>query len=134
MLHILLVEDNPADVLLVREALRLSPINADVLIAYDGEQALRLLMERHFKADLIVLDLNLPRFDGLTILADYRSRHDVPVMVLTSSANPADRERAFGLGVQEYIIKPPSFQGFIKTVQEAIVRLLDKRGSSAVGS
>ena len=134
MLHILLVEDNAADVLLVREAIRTSSIKADVMIAYDGEQALRLLMELKFKPDLIVLDLNVPKFDGFAILEQYRSREGAPIMVLTSSTNPEDTMRAFELGVREYIIKPLSFHGFITTVQEAIARLAGNLGSSAVAT
>src|SRR5438477_5993116 len=68
VLHLLLVEDNPADVLMVREGLRASAIPVDVMIAYDGEQALRLLGEMHFKPDFIILDLAIPKFDGLTVL------------------------------------------------------------------
>ena len=130
MLHILLVEDNGADVLLVREAIRTSSINADVIIAYDGEQALRFLKEFKIKPDLLVLDLNVPKFDGFQILEQYQSCDGGPVMVLTGSTNPDDQKRALEFGVQEYIIKPPSFQGFITTVQEAIARLADNRGSA----
>ena len=122
MLHILLVEDNAADVLLVREAIRNSNVKADVLIAYDGEQALRLLVELKFRPDLIVLDLNVPKFNGFAILEHYRSCDGAPVMVLTCSENPEDKKRALALGAREYIIKPPSFQGFISTVQQAIER------------
>jgi CheY-like chemotaxis protein len=61
MLHILLIEDSPSDVLLIREAIRTSPIPADVMIAYDGAQALRLLGEFQFKPDFILLDLSRSR-------------------------------------------------------------------------
>ena len=65
VLHVLLIEDNTGDVLMVREAIRTSPTKADVVIAYDGEQALRFLTEFKFKPDLIILDLNVPKFNGL---------------------------------------------------------------------
>lgn len=63
MLHLLLIEDNPADVMMIREALRGSPIAADVTIAYDGEQALRLL-EVGPKSDFVILDLSIPKGMG----------------------------------------------------------------------
>lgn len=68
MLHVLLVEDNQGDVLLVREAIRSSSLDADVLVAYDGEQALRFLSQFNFKPDIVLLDLNMPKFSGLQIL------------------------------------------------------------------
>lgn len=77
MLHILLVEDNRADVLLVREAIRTSSIDADVLIAYDGWEALRLLTEPNCKPDLIVLDLCVPKLSGFEIVERYRSPRDL---------------------------------------------------------
>jgi two-component system, chemotaxis family, response regulator Rcp1 len=66
MVHVFLVEDNPSDVFMIREGMRKSPIPADVVIAYDGEEALELIGTFHF--DLVILDLNVPKFDGYTIL------------------------------------------------------------------
>lgn len=122
MLHILLVEDNPADVLMVREGIRMASVKADVLIAYDGEQALRFLNEFKFKPDFILLDLNLPKFNGFSILEQYRAQGGPPIIVLTGSENPSDRARAMELGVSEYIIKPTSFEGFIEAVRDAVDR------------
>lgn len=122
MLHILLVEDNSGDVLMVREAIRTSSVPADVLIAYDGEQALRFLNELHFRPDLIILDLNVPKFNGLEILERYRNHDGAPVIVLTSSINPSERKRAFELGVREYIVKPSDLEAFLKAVRETVER------------
>lgn len=132
MLHILLVEDNPADVMLVREAVRTSHATADILIAYDGEQALRMLSEFRFKPDFIILDLNLPKFSGLQILERYRAREGPPVVVFTSSVNKVERERAFELGVREYLIKPSDLDEFMDTIRGAIERWMpDARATSA---
>ena len=130
MLHILLVEDNGADVLLVREAIRHSSVNADVMIAYDGEQALRLLNEFKFAPDFIILDLNVPKFNGLQILQRYRASDGPPVIVLTSSINPHERQRALELGVKEYLIKSTDIDQYMKTVQDAIERWLPGGASS----
>lgn len=122
MLHILLVEDNPADVMLVREAVRTSNAKADILIAYDGEQALRMLSEFQFRPDFIILDLNLPKFSGLQILERYRAHEGPPVVVFTSSVNKVERERAFELGVREYLVKPSDLDEFMDTIRGAIER------------
>ena len=107
MLHIFLVEDNSArQKLLIRESLRTSPVAADVTIAYDGEQAMKMLSSSDFKPAFILLDLNIPRFDGFTILEHHRKQNGPPVIVFTGSQNPADRERAFDLGAQDYVTKP----------------------------
>jgi len=122
MLHILLVEDNSADVLLIRESLRTSPIAADVTIAYDGEEAVRLLSDADFKPDFVILDLNIPRFDGFKILEYHRTDHGPPVIVFTGSANPADRERAFELGAHDYFTKPMGKRPFIEAIHEILER------------
>lgn len=133
MLHILLVEDNGADVLLVREAIRHSSVKADVMIAYDGEQALRLLNEFKFAPNLIILDLNVPKFNGLQILQRYRASDGPPVIVLTSSINPHERQRALELGVKEYLIKSTDIDQYMKTVRDALERWMP-HGESAVGA
>src|SRR5436305_10101373 len=116
MVHILLIEDNPADVLMIREALRESPIPADVMIAYDGEQAIKLLEQMAFKPDFIILDLNIPKFDGHQILERYHSG-GAPIVVFTSSSNGEDKRRALAGGARDYVIKPTGFRAFMNAVQ-----------------
>ena len=123
MLHILLVEDNAADVLMVREACRTSPIAADLVIAYDGEQALKFMNDLNFKPDFIILDINLPKFDGFSLLERYRATNGPPVVVFSGSKNQADRDRALELGAQEYAVKPMSFRPFVETVHGILERL-----------
>jgi DNA-binding response OmpR family regulator len=120
--HVLLIEDNSGDVLMVREAIRTSPTKADLVIAYDGEQTLRFLMEFKSKPDLIILDLNVPKFNGLQILERYRGNDRPPVIVLTSSVNPTDKARALELGVKEYIVTPTDLDSFLKAVRGALER------------
>jgi CheY-like chemotaxis protein len=133
MLHVLLVEGNGADVLLVREAIRNSQVMADVMIAYDGEQALRLLNEFNFKPDFIILDLNVPKFNGLQILESYRTNEGAPVVVFTSSINPQERKRALELGAREYLTKPSDLDEYMQTVQSALERWLPDASSVADG-
>ena len=98
MLHVLVVEDNPGDIPLINEAVRLFATDAEVLVAYDGEEALRYIEELAFKPNIVFLDLNVPKVDGLEILQRQGSEAGPPIIVLTSSSNPEDRRRALKLG------------------------------------
>jgi two-component system response regulator len=122
MLHILLVEDNPPDVLMAREGIRKSSISADVTVAYDGEQAIRILTDQSFKPDFIILDLNLPKFSGFTLLERYRAEDGPPVVVLSGSNRESDRQRALELGAQPYVVKPLGFDAFVDTVTAIVER------------
>jgi CheY-like chemotaxis protein len=121
MLEILLAEDNPADVYLIREALREHKVECNMRVATDGQQVLQILTGVDSRADgrrpsLIILDLNLPRHDGLEILQhlrDTQSLPGVPVVVLTSSDSPRDRHAANQLGVTRFLQKPSSLEQFL---------------------
>jgi DNA-binding response OmpR family regulator len=122
MFHVLLVEDNPADVLMVREAIRSAEFQADVVIANDGEQALTCLNEFNFKPDVILLDLNVPKFSGFQILERYRSPIPSPVVVFTSSVSPSQRKRAFDLGAWDYVVKPTELDAYQGAVRSLLKR------------
>jgi CheY-like chemotaxis protein len=117
---ILLVEDNPADVLLIREALEEHSIRADIYVLSDGEKAVR-FVETEAKGlahpDLVILDLNLPRKTGREVLQHIRASETlgkVRVVVLSSSDAPRDMEESFRLGITKYIRKPSSLPEFMK--------------------
>jgi CheY-like chemotaxis protein len=119
MPEILLAEDNPADVYLVREALKEHGVQCTVRTAADGRDVLTLLTapDRAWNPDLIILDLNLPRHDGIEILQKVRSTEaiaDVPVVVLTSSDSPRDRTIANDLGATRYVRKPSNLEQFLQ--------------------
>ena len=114
------MEDNPADVLLVREALEEHKVRADVFVVSDGEKAVR-FVEEDVKdlpcPDLIILDLNLPRKTGREVLEHIRASDGlgkVRVVVLSSSDAPKDMEESFRLGIAKYIRKPSSLSEFMK--------------------
>ncbi|GGE44646.1 response regulator [Halopseudomonas oceani] len=123
---ILLVEDNPDDIALMLHALKSNRINTPVMIAEDGEQALQQLYgEQHNKhrqiPALILLDLNLPKLNGLEVLRQLRANDStrlVPVVVLTSSLEQSDRLQAYQSGANSYIRKPVDFDEFVTVAQQ----------------
>lgn len=122
MLHILLADDNPGDVLLIREALRGSSLEADVIVAHNGEQALRFLS--HSKPDVIFLDLNIPKVSGLEFLERSKATETTPVIVLTSSENPVEKKRALELGVRQFITKPIELAEFFQVIRTAMENIV----------
>ena len=120
-MEILLVDDSAADAYLTKLALSEALPNSHVRVAEDGEQALQYLAEAEdYKAavhpDLILLDLNMPRLDGLSLLAhikalpEYRS---TPIIVLTTSNWSSDVDRAYQLGALKYFTKPANWADYI---------------------
>lgn len=123
--EILLVEDNPGDVRLTREALRESKLRTNLHVASDGVEALAFLRRagRYAAAprpDLILLDLNLPRKDGREVLAEIKADEDlrtIPVVILTTSRAEADIVRTYNLHANAYVTKPVDLDQFITVVQ-----------------
>ena len=127
--NILLVEDNPDDEALTLRAFARNGIRQQVHVARDGVEALDYLFARgaHAGRDLArqptitLLDLKLPRLDGLEVLrhvrADDRTRN-LPVVILTSSREDQDLVRGYGLGANSYIRKPVDFNQFVEAVRQ----------------
>ena len=114
--RILLAEDNPADVYLIEEALREHQVPYEITLAKDGEAAIAMIAAGEVEPNLILLDLNMPKRGGGEVLT--RLRQDprcatVPVVVLTSSDSPTDREEAMRLGATSYIRKPTGLDEFL---------------------
>jgi CheY-like chemotaxis protein len=116
-LKILIIEDNPADVHLIREALLERQINFTLQVIDDGESAFQFFGETAGQrvADIVLLDLNLPKISGDAILSRIRQNpalQDVPTVVLTSSDSPKDRNQAERLGATAYVRKPSNLDEF----------------------
>ena len=121
---ILLVEDNPDDVELTLRALKASNVANRVMVARDGVEALDLLLtagKLPRVPELVLLDLKLPRLDGLEVLrrmrADARTRL-LPVVVLTSSTEEEDMVKSYSLGANSYVRKPVNFAEFANAVHQ----------------
>ena len=118
--RIIVVEDNPADVYLLREALRQAGLHFELTVIEDGAEALEFIHRKAAeipKPDLAVLDLNLPSCGGIEILAAIRRNEhlaDVPVAVVTSSAAPLERRQVENLGVARFITKPADLAEFLE--------------------
>ena len=129
IVEILLVEDSLEDLELTQRALRNANLGNHIQIARDGEEALEFIFcEGPYTGrriedtpKLILLDLKLPKVDGLEVLerikGDPRTRH-IPVVILTSSKEQVDVIKSYQLGVNSYIVKPVNFEGFTAAVQE----------------
>lgn len=124
-IEILLVEDNPGDVRLTREALKEGKVRNNLYVAQDGVVALDFLQRKgeYAKAvrpDLILLDLNLPRKDGRELLADIKADDDlkrIPVVILTTSKDEEDILKTYNLYANCYITKPVDLDQFITVVK-----------------
>jgi|SRR5579883_1551302 CheY-like chemotaxis protein len=127
--RIVLIEDNPADVLLVREAIRERGLTVELISYADVPEAIAGLRNPgNPLPDAILMDLNLPRGEGMTIVKELRASErlrEVPLAILTSSQSPRDREQAQRLEVQWYIHKPSTLDEFLRTVGGAVGELLE---------
>jgi chemotaxis family two-component system response regulator Rcp1 len=122
---ILLVEDSPDDVLLTEEALRHGRMANGLRVVGDGEAAMDYLQQRGEYAnealpDLVLLDLNLPKMDGMEVLAELKKSPElrtVPVVVLTTSTAERDVLRAYDSHVNAYVTKPLEVDEFVRVVR-----------------
>jgi two-component system response regulator len=126
---ILLVEDNPDDELLALRALKKSNVPNEIVVAHDGVEALDYLFasgsyegrDTSSMPELVLLDLKLPRLDGLEVLKRLRSDERtrlLPVVILTSSKERSDMLEGYGLGANSYVRKPVNFEQFVNAIEQ----------------
>jgi CheY-like chemotaxis protein len=128
-IEVLLVEDDPGDVLMTQEAFEEHKVRNKLAVVNDGTEAIAYLRrERQYagvaRPDLILLDLNLPRRDGREVLAEIKKDEElgqIPVVVLTTSAADEDIVRSYQLHANAYVTKPVDFDRFI-----AVIRQIDE--------
>jgi two-component system response regulator len=126
MFHVLLVEDDPGDELITREAFEENKVRNALHVVRDGEQALDFLYQRNGHEDaprpgLVLLDLNLPKYDGREVLAAVKSDPElksIPVVILTTSEAEEDIVRSYELHANAYVTKPVDFDRFLAVVRQ----------------
>jgi CheY-like chemotaxis protein len=124
--QVLLVEDDPGDELITREAFEENKVRNSLHVVRDGEAALDFLHRRNGHEDaprpgLILLDLNLPKFDGREVLAAIKADADlksIPVVILTTSEAEEDIARSYQLHANAYVTKPVDFDRFLAVVRQ----------------
>jgi CheY-like chemotaxis protein len=126
VIQILLVEDDPGDVLMTREAFEDNKVANTLHVVSDGAEAMDFLRKEgaHSEAptpDLVLLDLNLPRMDGREVLAAVKADDElrqIPIVVLTTSEAEEDVLRSYALHANAYVTKPVDFERFIEVVRK----------------
>ncbi len=119
-ISVLLVEDDPGDVVLIQEAFEHNKVRNTLHVVGDGVEAMEFLRAGN-RPDLILLDLNLPRKDGREVLAEVKGDADlrsIPVVVLTTSKAEEDILRSYDLHANAYVTKPVDFNRFIEVVRQ----------------
>jgi CheY-like chemotaxis protein len=125
-IEVLLVEDDPGDELITREAFEHNKFNNRLHVARDGQEGLDFLYQRGayqdaVRPDLILLDLNLPKYDGRQLLEKVKSDPDlsrIPIVVLTTSSAEEDILRSYRLHANAYVTKPVDLDAFIGAVRQ----------------
>jgi CheY-like chemotaxis protein len=126
VIDVLLVEDDPGDVLMAREAFEYHKIANELHVVSDGVEAIKFLRREAPYEDaprpgLVLLDLNLPRKDGREVLADIKTDPDlcdIPIVVLTTSAAEEDILRSYKAHANAYVTKPVDFRRFVEIVRQ----------------
>jgi CheY-like chemotaxis protein len=125
-IEVLLVEDDPGDVLLIKEAFDFNKVHNNLNVVNDGEQALAYLRREgeyagSLRPDLVLLDLNLPRKDGREVLAEVKADETlraIPIVVLTTSEAEEDVLKSYQLHANAYVTKPVDFERFVSIVRQ----------------
>ena len=125
-IDVLLIEDDPGDIVMTREAFKHNKIRNTLRVARDGQEGLDYLYQRGVhqgapRPDLILLDLNLPKYDGHQLLEKIKSDPEmchIPVIVLTTSAAEEDILRSYRLHANAYVTKPVGFEQFMHVIRE----------------
>jgi CheY-like chemotaxis protein len=120
-LNILLVEDDPGDILIAQEALRAGQLGSALTVVQDGAEALARLRGEDTRPDVVLLDLNLPGMTGHEVLSEIKDDPELrilPVVVLSTSSAEHDVRRSYELGANLYVSKPVDFDRFAHVIKQ----------------
>ncbi|MFK2821128.1 response regulator [Flavobacteriaceae sp. LMIT009] len=122
-LKILLVEDDTIEVMKLKRAVDTLNLNHDILHASNGEEALEMLQNKNSLPNIILLDLNMPKINGLEflkILKSDRQLHFIPTIVLTTSLNKRDVLECYKIGIAGYLLKPLKYDEYVSRIEKLL--------------
>lgn len=122
-LNILLVEDDAIEVMKFNKVVKNLELRHKIVEAHDGAQALELLKDREVNPDIIILDLNMPKMNGiefLKILKQDDSRKSIPTVILTTSTNHTDIKECYNIGIAGYVVKPLKHEEYMNNTKKLI--------------
>jgi len=119
--NILLIDDNLMDAELTMRVLKKHPLSGNMLHLKDGQEALDHIESGQNTAELILLDLKMPKVDGIEVLKRLKANpttRSIPVVILTSSVEPIDVRACYDIGANSFIVKPVKYEAFTKVIDE----------------
>ncbi|MFQ3296526.1 MAG: CheY-like chemotaxis protein [Polaribacter sp.] len=122
-LNVLLIEDNLIEIMKMKRTISLLKLNHTISFANNGEEALEILEDKGQFPDLILLDLNMPKLNGIEFLTILKSNKDIkhiPTVILTTSDNQKDLEECYRMGVSGYILKPLKYDNYVQKIENVL--------------
>ncbi len=122
-LNILLIEDDSIEIMKLNRALLSLKMNHKIIEAHDGEDALNILINKKKYPDIILLDLNMPKINGVEFLSILKKNvllKFIPIIILTTSNNKKDILECYNIGVSGYIIKPLKYNDYVSKIEKII--------------
>ncbi|WNW02523.1 response regulator [Tenacibaculum sp. HL-MS23] len=122
-LNILLIEDNIIEIMKMKRTNSSLELKHDISEAKNGEEALDILEEKSSLPDLILLDLNMPKINGIELLTILKNNDDlkhIPTVILTTSDNQKDLEECYRIGVSGYILKPLKYEDYVNKIETVL--------------
>ncbi|WBX75115.1 response regulator [Tenacibaculum ovolyticum] len=122
-LNILLIEDNIIEIMKMKRTNSSLELKHDISEAKNGEEALEILEEKSSLPDLILLDLNMPKINGIEFLTILKNNDDlkhIPTVILTTSDNQKDLEECYRIGVSGYILKPLKYEDYVEKIETVL--------------
>jgi CheY-like chemotaxis protein len=122
-LNVLLIEDNLIEIMKMKRTISLLKLNHTISFANNGEEALEILEDKGQFPDLILLDLNMPKLNGIEFLTILKSNKDIkhiPTVILTTSDNQKDLEECYRMGVSGYILKPLKYDNYVQKIENGL--------------
>ncbi len=119
-LNILLIEDNIIEIMKMKRIVSFSEFKHNIVEANNGEEALNILENKNNLPDLIFLDLNMPKINGIEFLSILKGSNDlkqIPTVILTTSDNQKDLEECYKIGISGYILKPLKYEDYVEKIE-----------------